>query len=207
MYKVGDFYVNPITEERYECVAKITTTPTILNKTGINMKIWDDATYIKHYEGGAPANTIVLRDENGNEFVAVLVDEEVDFTATADDIREGKIAATDDGVTVGEKYIPGYVATQGVIAVLPGRSFSVKLATHNLYDYTKFQAAVCVFNTSLNNSVSCERIVVNDNLYNVLSTESVSEIEVNHETKSIDFGVMNESDSRYLIRSFTIKEV
>lgn len=206
MYKVGDIYVNPITEKRYECIAEITTTPTITNKTGINMKLWNDVTYIK---GGSdePAKTIVLRDEAGNEFVAVLVDEEVDFTATADDIREGKVAATDNGVTVGEKYIPMYLATQGFAVILPGRSFSVKLADYDLYDYTRFQASVCTFNTSLENSVSCDRVVINDNLYDVLSTVSLGEIQSNPDTKTIELGVLNTTTSPYLIRFFTFKEV
>lgn len=206
MYKVGDIYVNPITERKYECIANITSTPTIFNKSGIKHQIFDDVTH-EVCGDGSPAKTIVLRDENGNEFVAVLVDEEVDFTATADDIREGKVAATDDGVTVGEKYIPTYMATQGYAIVMPGETFSVKLPVNNLYDYTKFQAAICTFNTTLANSVSCEKIALNDNVYNVLSTVSVSEIQLNHETKTIELGFMNDTNLRYLIRSFTFKEV
>ena len=206
MYKVGDIYVNPITEERYECVAKITTTPTYTNKDGISMKIWNDVTYTKG-GSGEPAKTIVLRDEEGNEFVAVLVDEEVDFTATADDIREGKVAATDDGVTIGEKYIPTYLATQGHRAIMPGKSFSLKLSDNDLYDYTKFQAMLCSYNKSMNDSVSCDRVVINDNLYDVLSTVSLGEMQLNHENKSIELGIVNETSSPYLIRFFTFKEV
>lgn len=203
--KVGDIYVNPITEETYECVAKITTTPTYTNKDGITMKIWKDVTYTKG--GGEAAKTIVLRDEEGNEFVAVLVDEEVDFTATADDIREGKVAATDDGVTIGEKYIPTYYATQGSKAIMAGKSFSIKLPDNDMYDYTKFQAMLCVYNKSIAKSVGCDRVVIDDNLYDVLSTVILSEMKLDHETKTIDFGIMNDAGSPYVIRYFTFKEV
>lgn len=206
MYKVGDIYVNPITEERYECVANITTTPTITNKTGINMKIWNDVTYTKGGSGEA-AKTIILRDENGNEFVAVLVDEEVDFTATADDIREGKVAATDDGVTVGEKYIPTYYASQGYKVITSGKPYSIKLPDYDMYDYTKLQAMLCVFNNKASNSVSCDRVVIEDNLYDVLSTVSLSEIQLDHENKIISFGIVNDTGYPYLIRYFTFKEV
>ena len=206
MYKVGDIYVNPITERKYECIANITTTPTITNKSGINLKLWDDVTH-EVCGDGSPAKTIVLRDENGNEFVAVLVDEEVDFTATADDIREGKVAATDDGVTVGEKYIPTYLATHGNRLIMPGKSFSVKLPDYDLYDYSEFQSILCIYNKNMANSNNCDRVVINDNLYEVLSTESLSEIQLNHEDKTIEFGIVNETSSPYLIRYFTFKEV
>lgn len=206
MYKVGDIYVNPITEERYECIAKITTTPTYTNKDGISMKIWNDVTYTKG-GSGEPAKTIVLRDDDGNEFVAVLVDEEVDFTATADDIREGKVAATDDGVTIGEKYIPTYLATQGFAIIMPKKSFSVKLVDNDLYDYSKFQAMVCGYNKTVAKSVSCEQVAIDNNLYDVLSTVSISEIQLNHDAKTIELGIMNETSSPYLIRFFTFKEV
>lgn len=206
MYKVGDIYVNPITERKYECVANITTTPTILNKSGINLKLWNDVTH-EVCGDGSPAKTIVLRDENGNEFVAVLVDEEVDFTATADDIREGKVAATDDGVTVGEKYIPTYLATQGNRLIMPGKTFSIRLYDYDLYDYTKLQAMTCTYNKSIAKSVGCDRVVIENNLYDVLSTVSINEIQLNHETKSIELGIANDTSSPYLIRFFTFKEV
>ena len=43
----------------------------------------------------------VLVDEEGNEYPAVVMDEEITLTASADDIRVGKTAITKDGVTVG----------------------------------------------------------------------------------------------------------
>ena len=46
-------------------------------------------------------NVYILVDDHGNELSAVMTEEIVDLTATANDIRTGKTAVTDDGVTVG----------------------------------------------------------------------------------------------------------
>jgi hypothetical protein len=45
--------------------------------------------------------SFVLVDENNNEYIGVVVGEEVVFTATAADIVEGKTAGTSEGVVVG----------------------------------------------------------------------------------------------------------
>lgn len=45
--------------------------------------------------------TFVLVDENDNEITGVVVDEMTIFTATAEDIKQGKIAATDSGIVTG----------------------------------------------------------------------------------------------------------
>lgn len=45
--------------------------------------------------------TFTLVDQNGNEYIGIVVGEEVVFTATAADIVQGKIAGTSDGVTIG----------------------------------------------------------------------------------------------------------
>lgn len=45
--------------------------------------------------------TFILVDENGNELTGVVVDQETIFTATDNDVREGKVYASDNGVSVG----------------------------------------------------------------------------------------------------------
>ena len=45
--------------------------------------------------------TFILVDENNNEIVGTIVDELTIFNATAEDIKLGKIAATDSGVVTG----------------------------------------------------------------------------------------------------------
>ena len=54
--------------------------------------------------GGGSArstNTDVLVDENNNEFIGVVVDEFTMFDATPDDLKAGKVAASDSGVIIG----------------------------------------------------------------------------------------------------------
>lgn len=46
-------------------------------------------------------NTFVVVDADNNEFTGVVVDEEVLFTATDEDVREGKVYAGDHGVSTG----------------------------------------------------------------------------------------------------------
>lgn len=45
--------------------------------------------------------TFIIVDEKGNELTGVLVDEMTIFDATADDIKLGKIAASDSGIVIG----------------------------------------------------------------------------------------------------------
>ena len=53
--------------------------------------------------GGITAygKTFVLVDEDGNEIVGAVVDEITIFDATAEDIKIGKVAATDSGIVTG----------------------------------------------------------------------------------------------------------
>ena len=46
-------------------------------------------------------NTYLLEDEYGNQITGIVVDELTIFTATAEDIKFGKIAGTDSGVVIG----------------------------------------------------------------------------------------------------------
>lgn len=52
-------------------------------------------------DGGSIPETIILVDENGTEYAAALTDEPVELTATANDIREGETAVTENGIEVG----------------------------------------------------------------------------------------------------------
>ena len=45
--------------------------------------------------------TFILVDENNNELTGVVVDEVTLLTATAEDIKEGKVAAVDSGIVTG----------------------------------------------------------------------------------------------------------
>ena len=150
--------------------------------------------------------TYILVDEDGNEVVGVMVDAETVFDATANDIRAGKTAATEDGVTTGEKDIPAYHTTEGFVAVPVGSKFSIYIATAERYDFTKLQAIICPFNTTVADSVAAEKVSIDRNVYQVNSTDVLATVSINPETKTIDLGIENNGDTPYIIRYFTYKE-
>lgn len=45
--------------------------------------------------------TLTFVDEDGNEIVGVVVGQETIFTATDSDVIEGKVYASNDGVSIG----------------------------------------------------------------------------------------------------------
>lgn len=45
--------------------------------------------------------TFIIEDGDGNEFLGVVVDSEIIFTAVDSDVRKGKVYAADEGVSVG----------------------------------------------------------------------------------------------------------
>ena len=161
--------------------------------------------------GGYPVSpkTCVFRDEDGNEIHAVLVDSEKVFTATVNDVREGKTFATGAGVKTGKKVIPAYHTSQGFRIITAGSSINIPNIdpTIDSYDYTKLQAIVCGFNTNVSDSVAAEHVCIDDSVYPVQSTESASAITKDHDAKIIEFGMTNESENMKIIRYFMYKEV
>lgn len=167
-------------------------------------------TEIEAIEGtGEEAVNYILVDENGNEFAATLVDEEVSLTATANDLRLGTSALTEEGYTEGEKVIPAYHTYQGARLIPNGSTLLIPNldTTVDSYDYTKLQTIICLFNTTISDSVSTEQVVIDENLYDVKSTEIVSVITKDHETKNINFGITNNTGSSLVIRYFMYKEI
>lgn len=149
-------------------------------------------------------NVYILVDEDGNEIPAVVADEPFELTATTNDIRIGTVAVTEDGIVTGEKEIPSYYVNEGVRAIPPGKAFTLTTAD---WDYKKLQALFCEFNTSLTDSVYTDKISINDLVYNVLSIDELSQVLKDEENERVDFGIINTSDKRYLLRYFMYKEV
>ena len=147
----------------------------------------------------------VLIDDEGNEYPAVLVGEETLFNATANDIREGMIAATDAGVVVGTKEIPAYITTEGVEVIPAKKPLQIKIG-RGKHAYTKLQAVVCTYNTSLVNSVAVEKTCIEDKVYSVMSTVPISTVTIDDVAKSINLGITNDGTKPVLIRYFTYKE-
>lgn len=160
--------------------------------------------------GGNPITpkSCVFYTPDGKEIPAILVGEETIFTATHNDIREGKTAGTEAGVTTGTKVIPPYHTNQGVRIIPVGSEFRIiSLVDLDAYDYTNLQAIICDFNTSLDDSVSANKVVIDDYVYAVQSAASLSVLVKNTTDKSVDFGIINDTDSPQVLRFFTYKEV
>lgn len=159
------------------------------------------------YQVSEEYETYILETPDGTEIPAIFVENEMIFDATEDDIRIGKVAATDSGVTIGEKEIPSYKTSEGFKTILVGKPMFLKFAEKELYDYTKFQAIICPLNTSPTNSVGAEKVVINDNVYEVRDTKSISILVKNNIDQTIEFGINNDGNKPCLIRYFTYKEI
>lgn len=153
--------------------------------------------------------TYIITDSDGNEFTGVYVESETIFTATDNDVRKGRVYASDNGVSTGTKDIPAYHTFEGYRVVTNGSVLSIPNLAPEIdsYDYTKLQALVCVFNTNITDSVSTEKVVINGNVYNVQSIDAISSIIKNHEEKKINLGITNESGNVWVLRYFMYKEI
>ena len=187
--------------------AKLTSiADSIREKTGASepMTLDEMKAGVDYMPSSADDNTFILVDEYGNELPAVLTHDEVDLTATANDIREGIVAVTDDGVIEGTKYIPSYHTYDGFRVVTRNSLFAVP---HANFDYTKFQAFICSYNPSSANSVATIKVAVNDNVYNVMSTAPLSKLTKDYAARRVDFGITNDTGANCIIRYIMYKEI
>lgn len=149
--------------------------------------------------------TFVITDENGNEIIGVVVEQETVFDATVADVRMGKTFASDAGVAQGENTIT-YRTTEGRESILPGGEFCITtLGKYNKYNYKKLQCAIAKY-TSSTDKTAIEKIVLNDNVYNVGSSVSISTVTKNTESKIINLNITNDTDDIYIIYFFTYAE-
>lgn len=149
--------------------------------------------------------TYVLVDEDGNEIPAVFVENETIFTATENDIRIGKIAANQNGIVTGIKEIPTYQAIEGYVTIKPGKSMDIPLYS-DMCNYTTLQGIVCRYNTAVSNSVSAEKVVIKDNVYEVGSTIELSTVTVDSVAQTIKLGLTNDTEFSLVVRYMIIKE-
>lgn len=150
--------------------------------------------------------TVIMTDDVGNEIIGVVMGEETVFDANRNDVREGKTFAGDEGVTTGNKNIPSYRTRQASYVILPDEAFSIPIEAYNLYNYTKFQCIIAEYNTSLENSVSADRIVVGNNVYGVNSLEILASVTKNENNKSIDLNIINNTNKKFVVHYFLYKE-
>lgn len=155
--------------------------------------------------GAAPLKTVIIEDADGNQITGVVTGNEVVFTATDNDVREGMVYAGDEGVSTGTKNIPAYHTTEGARIITNGSQFVIPL-DNGLHDFTKLQVIICPFSKSLVKSVAAEKVVIDENLYNVNSTDVISVAYRDETNKQIDLGISNTSGTMYILRYFTYKE-
>ena len=157
--------------------------------------------------GGILGKTVEIISDDGVDLMGVVVDQEQILDAVASkDIREGKTAVTNEGLVIGSKRIPAYDTTQSTFLVRPGQNFSIPLSGYDKYDYTKFQCMIAKYDSNPLLRMSIDRIVMNDNVYAVNSSEIVSNVTKNSNTKSIDLNITNNTEDIYIIYYFTYKE-
>lgn len=154
--------------------------------------------------GTEEEQTYILVDEDGTEITAVRTEEEVALTATANDIRIGTTAVTDDGIIEGSKEIPSYQTTEGFVVIPAGKEFAI--TNFRRFEFTKLQAIICAFNSNSSDSVATEKVSINGKVYSVNSTAELSTVSVNANDMSIRFGITNNSSGPYILRYFTYKE-
>lgn len=182
--------------------AKLTSiADSIRERTGDTSKLTLDqmTEEIEYMPAGDDGEAYILVDENGNEIPAVLTEEEVDLTATANDIRLGSIAVTDDGIVEGTKEIPSYQTSEGVVAVMVGEEFAIK-TLGDRSNFTKLQALFCT------DSVITDKVCINTKVYPTGSKDVLSTVSVDTEKQIINFGITNGATVPYMIRYFTYRE-
>lgn len=149
--------------------------------------------------------TLVLVDEDGNELTGVVTENVQMFDATPADVRINKTFVSDNGIETGENTIT-YRTSEGIRLVLPETQFSIAFDGYDQHDYTKLQCIITKYASNSSERMGAEKIVLNNNVYDVGSSTSVSEITKNSETKSIDLNITNNSSDVYMIYFFTYKE-
>lgn len=152
------------------------------------------------------AATFVLVDETGNEYTAAYVDSDVVITAGPNDIRKGCTAITSEGMITGDKVIPSYHTSEGYAVITKGSEFSIPMF-NECYDFTRLQCIICPLASGIAGSVSAEKVTIGEYTYNVNSTEAIGTVVRDSVKQAICLGITNDSDSTYLLRYFTYKEI
>lgn len=151
--------------------------------------------------------TLILLDDEGNELTGIVVDQETVFTAGDNDVREGMVYASDNGVSEGTKTIPEYETVTGSKMIFPGDRFVVALPEKKSYDYTVFQCMISLINLDdIDNSVNTSMISFNNGVFPVNSTNKISDVSKDFNEQLIDLNISNDTDNYYFIHYFTYRK-
>jgi hypothetical protein len=150
-------------------------------------------------------NLYLIVDEDGNQLFATFTEQEILTNATANDIRIGKTAVTENGLVEGENTIT-YRTTEGWEYVLPDSDFVITgLHEYNKYNYTKIQCVIAKY-VSSTDKTAIEKIVLNDNVYNAGSSTVISTLTKDINSKTVNLNITNNTSDIYIIYFFTYAE-
>ena len=155
--------------------------------------------------GWIVGKTVEIISDDWTVLMGVVVDQEQILDAKPSDVRIGKKVVSDSGVIEGTNTIT-YRTRKMSYLIFPGEDFSIPIEDHDLYNYTKAQCIIAKFNTTILQSVEVNMIVLENNVYNVNSTQVLSSITKNTNTKSIDLNITNNTDDTYVVHLFAYKE-
>lgn len=142
--------------------------------------------------------TFVIVDENGSEFTGVVTESEVVFTATDNDVREGMVYASDEGVSEGTKTIPSYHTEYGRYIVLANNEVTIETSEYN---YNYLLVVIATYNTNMSQSTSTTYVSIDNCMYAVDGTEKISDIVIDEQNERINLGltVSEKSTVRYIV--------
>lgn len=155
--------------------------------------------------GSGLGKTLIFEDEAGNSFVGVVTDSVKMFDATPADVKIGKTFVSDSGIAEGTD-TKTYRTTHAYYLIFPGERFSVPLIDYDSYDYTQLQAMIAMFNTTILDSMSVVKVALYDYVYDVNSNDKLSHISKDKDSKSVDFGITNNTGNIYIVHYNTYKE-
>lgn len=154
--------------------------------------------------GSGLGKTLIFEDEMGNSFTGVITENVQVFDATPADVKIGKRFVSDVGIAEGID-TKTYRTERASYLIFPGENFSIPLEEYNKYDYTKFQAIIALFNTTFLDSIVTDKISIYDAVYSVNSSDKLSVVTKNEETKSVDLNITNDTDNVYVVHYNTYK--
>lgn len=155
--------------------------------------------------GGTIGKTVEIISDDGVSLMGVVVDQEQILDAKPSDIRIGKIAATDSGIVEGTNTITYRTIILSEL-FLPGETICIYLPQFNMYDYTKIQCIVTLFEKSYVDSAVPKYITIDDNVFSIDTHNKVSSITKNATDKTIELNITNNSEDVYEIFFATYHE-
>ena len=159
--------------------------------------------------GGAisPKTFELQYNDTSTPIIATVVGQETIFDATENDVRKGKVFASNAGMKTGQKDIPAYETRSSSWLIRPNEDFVIPFSDKDRYDYTKIQCIIVEFNENYDNTVIARYFTIDDGLFSTETFNKVSTLTKDSVTKSIKFNITNNDDKTYEIMYFTYKEI